>query len=231
MLFRSGGGHKDISGEDFITVFRLTKSEPQYAKLTSTRTANENVEITFTKTDSETGKPLQGVEVDFYRDDVKFSSGISDASGVARSTSIQTFSATSGEKEYCTNYDDLDEEGRQAVASKGAYKNLVEAQSAADSEAQLKANELASQTHHFSVVETKAKVKYWLNNDNKTVSDSITGSGTLNLSLTNERVTGSAILVKEDKDVKRPQNEAEIDGALYGLYARENILEIGRAHV
>lgn len=227
----TGGGHKDISGEDFITVFRLTKSEPQYAKLTSTRTANENVEITFTKTDSETGKPLQGVEVDFYRDDVKFSSGISDASGVARSTSIQTFSATSGEKEYCTNYDDLDEEGRQAVASKGAYKNLVEAQSAADSEAQLKANELASQTHHFSVVETKAKVKYWLNNDNKTVSDSITGSGTLNLSLTNERVTGSAILVKEDKELKRPQNEAEIDGALYGLYARENILDPADASI
>ena len=64
----TGGGHKDIAGEDFITVFRLTKSEPQYAKLTSTRTANENVEITFTKTDSETGKPLEGVEVDFYRE-------------------------------------------------------------------------------------------------------------------------------------------------------------------
>lgn len=227
----TGGGRKDISGEDYITVFRLTKAEPQYAKTSSTRTANENVEISFTKADSETGKPLSGVEVDFYRDNVKFASGISDSNGVARSTSVQTFTASSSEKEYCTNYEDLDEEGRQAVADRGAYKNYVEAQSAADSEAQTKANQEATQTHHFSVVETKTKVKYWLDNDNKTVSDSITGSGNINLTLTNDRVKGTAILVKEDADVKYAQNEGQIDGALYGLYARENILDPADASV
>lgn len=227
----TGGGYKDISGEDFITIFRLTSAEPQYAKTSSTKSANETVLISFTKTDVDTGKVLQGVEVDFYRDDVKIGSGITNNQGVATLTSVKTFTATSSEKEYCTNYDDLDAEGKQAVQNKGVYHYLVDAQASADSEAQQKANNEASQTHRFSVIETKTKTKYWLDDNNKTVSDSITGSGNINVSLTNERVTATAILRKVDFDSEIAQNEGKLDGAIYGLYARENILDPADATV
>ena len=134
-------------------------------------------------------------------------------------------------KEYCTNYDELDEEGRQKVAAKGVYHYLSEAQAVADHEAQVKANALASQKHRFTVVETQTKTKYWLDDNNKTVSDSSTGSGSINVSLTNERVRGTANLKKIDYDSTIAQNEATLDGALYGLYARENILDPADASI
>lgn len=222
---KNDGDYKAIKGEEFVSIFRLTSAEPQYAKTSANKSADENVLITFTKTDVDTGKPLEGVEVDFYRDDVKFGSGITNSQGVAISNSINTFNASSDEKEYCTNYDDLDEEGRKAVDSRGAYHYLVDAQASADSEAQQRANDKASQTHRFSVVETKTKTKYWLDDDNKTVSDELTGSGNINVSLTNERVTATATLKKVDYDSVVAQNSAKLDGALYGLYARSNILD------
>ncbi len=215
----------NVNSMDYITVFRLTDAQPIYATLDSTKTANEVVDISFYKDDIESKKPLSGVEVDFYRDGVKFSSGVTNEQGNATSTSVVTFTATSSPKTYVTNWDDLGSEGRAKVDERGAYHSELEARAAADSEAQIKATEMASKTHQFTVIETKTKTKYWLNPDNTTDSDSATGSGSIHLTLSNERVKGTAILYKEDADVKHSQNEAEIDGALYALKAKENILD------
>ena len=220
-----------VDGEDYINVFRLTAVEPKYEKLTSSRTANENVEVSFYKTDKETGKPLSGVTVEFYRDDVKFATTTTGADGYARATSSNTFTAESEEKEYCTNYDELDEEGRQAVADRGAYKNKIEAQAIADEEAQRSANIEASKTHRYTVIETQTKTKYWLDENNNTVSDSLTGSGSIGLNLKNERVKGSATIKKIDYDTTIAQNEATLDGAIYSLIAKENILDPADATV
>lgn len=219
------GGTTRVSGEDYITVFRLTSAEPKYATLNSTKTATETVQVSFLKTDVETGKVLSGVEVDFYRDDVKFASGTTNSQGIATATSVQTYTATSSTKEYVTNYDELDDSGKAQVDSKGAFHYESDARASADSEAQKSANEQASKNHRYTVIETKTKTKYWLNDDNKTVSDSVTGSGTITVSLTNERVRGTAILQKVDYDVKYAQNEAVLDGAIYELHARNNILD------
>lgn len=228
----TGGGHKDISGEDYITVFRLTKSEPEYDKLSATKTADERVEVLFRKTDADTGKVLSGVEVDFYRDNIKFASAITDSTGIARAISLNTFTATSEEKEYVTNYDELDDEGRQKVDERGAFHYLTDAQTSADIEAQREATTLASQKHTFSVVETKTKTKYWLDENNKTVTDSISGSGSITLNLTNERVTATATLKKVDFDTKgKAQNEATLEDAVYGLFAKNNILDPADAEV
>lgn len=215
----------NVNSMDYIHVFRLTKAEPEYATTTSEKSAQEVVDVSFYKTDLETGKPLSGVEVEFYRDDVKFATGITGEDGYAKVTSTTTYTSSSSPKTYVTNWDDLGEEEQAEVDERGAYHNLVEAQAAADSEALKSAIEKASQTHKYSVVEVKTKTKYWLNPDNTTDSDSATGSGSISLSLSNERVTATAILFKEDADVGYAQNEAEIDGALYGLYANENILD------
>lgn len=220
-----------VNGMDYISVFRLTEAEPIYETLTSEKEANEIVEVSFYKTDVDSRKPLSGVEVDFYRDGVKFASGVTNNLGIAVATSVTTYTATSTPKTYVTNWDDLGSEGQAQVDERGAYHNEVEARAAADSEAQKNATEKASQTHRYTVVETKTKTKYWLNPDNTTDSDSATGSGSISLDLTNERVRGTAILYKEDADVKHSQNEGEIDGALYGLYARENILDPADASI
>lgn len=215
----------NVNSMDYIHVFRLTKAEPEYATTTSEKSAQEVVNVSFYKTDLETGKPLSGVEVEFYRDDVKFATGITDDKGYATATSTTTYTSSSSPKTYVTNWDDLGEEEQAEVDERGAYHNLVDAQAAADSEALKSATDKASQTHKYSVVEVKTKTKYWLNPDNTTDSDSATGSGSISLSLSNERVKGTAILIKEDFDVGYAQNEAQIDGALYGLYANENILD------
>lgn len=228
MLFSSP---PKVNSMDFITVFRLTEAEPIYATLDATKSANETVEVSFHKVDVDTKKPLSGVEVEFFRDGIKFADGITNDKGKAVATSTNTFTATSSPKTYVTNWDDLGSEGQASVDERGAYHSKLEAQAAADSEAQKLATEKASQKHTFTVVEKKTKVKYWLNPDNTTDSDSTTGSGSISLSLTNERVTGTAILYKEDSDVGHSQNEAEIDGALYGLYARENILDPADASI
>lgn len=215
----------NVNSLDYIHVFRLTKAEPEYATTTSEKSAQEVVNVSFYKTDIETGKPLSGVEVEFYRDDVKFATGITGEDGYALATSTTTYTSSSSPKTYVTNWDDLGEEEQAEVDQRGAYHSLVEAQAAADSDAIKSATEKVSQTHKYSVVEVKTKTKYWLNPDNTTDSDSATGSGSISLSLSNERVKGTAILIKEDGDVGYAQNEAEIDGALYGLYANENILD------
>lgn len=219
------GTSYNVNSMDYIHVFRLTKAEPEYATTTSEKSAQEVVNVSFYKTDLESGKPLSGVEVEFYRDDVKFASGITGADGYAHATSTTTYTSSSSPKTYVTNWDDLGEEEQAEVDERGAYHNLVDAQAAADSEALKGATEKASQTHKYSVVEVKTKTKYWLNPDNTTDSDSATGSGSISLSLSNERVKGTATLIKEDADVGYAQNEAQIDGALYGLYANENILD------
>ena len=214
-----------VNSMDYIHVFRLTEVEPIYETFSSTKSAEEKVEVSFHKTDIESDKPLSGVEVDFYRDGVKFSSAITDANGNAKSTSVVTHSSTSSPKTYVTNWDDLGDAGKNEVNQRGAYHSKIEAQTAADAEAQNSANQKASQTHTYTVIETKTKTKYWLNPENNTVSDKVTGSGSIKVSLSNERVKGTAYLYKEDADVKYAQNEAVIDGALYGLYASENILD------
>ena len=220
-----------IDGEDYINVFRLTKVEPEYEKLSSNKSAKEVVEVAFYKTDKDTGKPLSGVTVDFYRDDVKFATATTGADGYARVTSTNTFTATSDEKEYCTNYNELDEEGRQEVDNRNAFHSKVEAQASADEEAQRRANSDASQNHRYSVIETQTKTKYWLDDNNKTNSDSLTGSGSIFLNLKNERVEGKATIKKIDYDSTIAQNEGVLDGAIYGLYARENILDPADATV
>lgn len=217
-----------VHPQDWVTVFRLLSDEPMYGTLNSTKTSTESVQVSFLKTDVENNTPLSDAVVDFYRDDVKFATGTTDAQGYAKATFTNTYTATSGTFEFVTNWDDLDAEGQQKVIDRGAYRNRGLAQAQADSEAQQKANAMANKYHKYTVVETTTKTKYWLNPDYKTVTDSITGSGQINVSLTNARVRGTLNLTKVDADTlspDRPQNEAVLDGALYGLYARTNILD------
>lgn len=213
-----------INGNDYIHVFRLVKVEPIYDSLTSTKSSTESVDVSFYKSDKETDKPIAGVEVEFYRDGVKFATATTDSTGYAKATSSVTFESTSSPKKYVTNYNELDAEDKANIGD-GIFKSEADARASADEEAQKSAIEKASQSHSFTVKEVKSNEKYWLDPDNNTISDSQTGSGSISLSLNNIRTKGIAKLKKVDKDVTVAQNEATLEDALYGLYARNNILD------
>lgn len=213
-----------VNGNDYIHVFRLVKVEAEYDSLTSKKSSTESVDVSFYKSDKETDKPIKGVEVEFYRDGVKFATAVTDETGYAKATSNVTFEVESSPKKYVKNYDQLDAEDKAKIED-SIFESEADARASADVEAQQKAIEKASQKHEFKIVEVKSNEKYWLDPNNNTISDSQTGSGSISLSMTNLRTKGIAKLKKVDKDTTIAQNEATLDDALYGLYARNNILD------
>lgn len=229
LLSYSRGQDITLDGRNWINVFRLVDDvQPAYANLTSTKDATEEVEVKITKTDVDTDKPLSDVEFDFYRDDVLFAQGVkTDANGIAKATSTQVFSATSASYRYCSNFNELSDAKKQEVINAGIYTSKAAAQAVADAEAQRLADENANQKHTYSAIETKTKTKYWLDPDNNTVNGENTGSGSVIMDLTNKRVSAEISLVKNDANEKEPTalGDATLDGAVYGLYAREDILD------
>lgn len=204
-----------------ITVFRLVDDvQPKYATTSATKTATETVNVNLTKTDVENGKPLSDVKFDFYRDDVKFASDVvTNENGIASATFTKSYTATSKTYKYCTNYDQLSAEKKEEVVNAGISKNKVEAQAKADAEAQANANAQANKKHVFKAVETETKKEYWLDPNNDTVTGEITGSGNVNLELGNQHQTGSVTITKFDKQTNNP-----LDEAIYGVYAKEDII-------
>lgn len=70
-----------------------------------------------------------------------------------------------------------------------------------------------------------ARNGYYLNPGNTTVGQSAAGDASLNLSLANVRTTGSITITKEDSETGAiAQGDATLSGAVYGLYARSNIV-------
>ncbi|MEG0410288.1 MAG: SpaA isopeptide-forming pilin-related protein [Erysipelotrichaceae bacterium] len=227
-----GKSSRGIPSEDVfvknVHIFRLAEDiQPTYATLNATKSSNENVLVSLTKTDVDNNKVLSNVTFDFYRDNVKFETSTTNGNGIATANFAKSYTATSGTKTYCTNYDQLDANGKQKVANSGAFAYQSQAQSSADTEAQNSANAMANQNHSYMAIETVTKTKYWLNADNDRVTNGITGSGNVSMSLTNKRVLATANITKTDTDTGKTegQGDATLEGAVYGLYARENILD------
>ncbi len=230
-IYKKAGSQEIYSGmlSDPVNLrisIKLNMIEPIYDNLDATKTAIEKVDVNLTKTDVDNGKPLSDAKFDFYRDDVKFASNVvSDASGVASATFTKMHSATSSKKTYCINYNELTQYGKDKVENSGSFTSKELAQASADAEAQEKVNALANQTHIYKAVETESKTAYYLNPKNSTVSDSAVGSTTVDMELMNKRIEGTATIKKHDSETGDvAQGDATLNGAVYGLYARENIL-------
>ena len=195
--------------------------EPPYrATLTSTKTASENVTVTVTKTDDTTSQPLQGVTFDFYRDDVLLkSNAVTNSNGQASASYTNTYTATSDTFSYCTNWDKISQSDKDLLSSQGVYSSQSAAQAAADAQAQQRADALANVSHTYKAVETSTRNEYYLDVSKNTVSNSITGSGNVTLTLTNHRQTGSITITKYDSET----NQTVAD-AVYELYAAEDIV-------
>ena len=212
--------YRNNASQPILTKFSGVWVEPRLGALSSTKSADEKVDVQFIKTDEETGMPLEGVEVSFYRDDIPLKEhAFTDTNGKASASFLKTHTATSDTLEYCLNWSDLSDAQRSSLTSQNVYSSRDGAQAAADKQAQDRANTIvASQTHTYKVVELNTITDYYLDPNNTTVVKSITGSGTVNLALGNQYQTGSVSITKYDGETSQ-----KVEGASYKLYAAEPI--------
>jgi uncharacterized surface anchored protein len=180
--------------------------------------------LTIAKTDEDTGKPLSGVTFDVYKDGNKVATVTTGTDGKKTLTLKTKYSATAEvTKEYCSNYGQLSEKNKALVDAD--YYSKSDALVAANAEALAAAKKAAevnfATKHTYKVVETATKTAYYLNPNSTTKSTSYSsgdGNGTITFSFTNKRQLGSITITKKDA-----MTNNLLEGAIYGLYANENI--------
>jgi hypothetical protein len=186
--------------------------------------AIDYISLTIAKTDEDTGKPLSGVTFDVYKDGNKVATVTTGTDGKKTLTLKTKYSATAEvTKEYCSNYGQLSEKNKALVDAD--YYSKSDALVAANAEALAAAKKAAevnfATKHTYKVVETATKTAYYLNPNSTTKSTSYSsgdGNGTITFSFTNKRQLGSITITKKDA-----MTNNLLEGAIYGLYANENI--------
>ncbi|MCI9305205.1 MAG: hypothetical protein HFI28_01825 [Lachnospiraceae bacterium] len=185
--------------------------EPEFSSIEDSIAVSYEVRVR--KTDWQTGVGLKGCMVDIFENGKKIASVTTDANGEA---SYSTSKSASFQADYCSNYGDLTPEQQAAV---GGYTSREEAQANIESQKQ----DFASVSYTYGTREVTAPTGYvWQANEK---SGSVSGNGSVTFDLTNERTLGSVELIKYDTESESgtAQGEAELDGAVYGIYAAENI--------
>ena len=204
--------------------------DPVYADVSADAEAyvDANVSLNVVKKDNVTGQGLAGAVFNFFLDGGYEGSGTTDGNGnVSFSFTTSYYGASSSSKTYCTNYGSLTDDKKATVST---YTSYDAAYNAAYNEAYTKALNAAnaaknSTSHNYSATEVTARNGYYLNPGNTTVGQSAAGDASLNLSLANVRTTGSITITKEDSETGAiAQGDATLSGAVYGLYARSNIV-------
>ena len=204
--------------------------DPVYADVSADAEAyvDANVSLNVVKKDNVTGQGLAGAVFNFFKDGGFEGSGTTDSNGnVSFSFTTSYYGASSSSKTYCTNYGSLTDDKKATVST---YTSYDAAYNAAYNEAYTKALNAAnaaknSTSHNYSATEVTARNGYYLNPGNTTVGQSAAGDASLNLSLANVRTTGSITITKEDSETGAiAQGDATLSGAVYGLYARSNIV-------
>lgn len=186
--------------------------EPEFALI------EDSVEVTYEikvrKSDWQTNVGLAGCKVDIFENGTKIKTVTTDANGEAsfETTKSETYTA-----EYCSNYDELTPEQQASI---GCFTSRSEA--LANIEEQM--NDFANKNYSYSCREVTAPTGYVWQKNEKSVS--ITGNGKGTLSITNERTLGAVELVKYDTESESStvQGEASLEGAVYGIYAAEDIV-------
>lgn len=205
-------------------------NDPLYADVSADAEAyvDANVSLNVVKKDNVTGQGLAGAVFNFFKDGGFEGSGTTNSNGnVSFSFTTSYYGASSSSKTYCTNYDSLTDDKKATVST---YTSYDAAYNAAYNEAYTKALNAAnaaknSTSHNYSATEVTARNGYYLNPGNTTVGQSAAGDASLNLSLANVRTTGSITITKEDSETGAiAQGDATLSGAVYGLYARSNIV-------
>ncbi len=198
----SGGGGDEGEEEDI---------EPEFA------TVGESVSVSYTvqvrKNDWQTGVGLEGCVFDVYENGNRLTDIATGADGTASYTVTKSdyFSA-----DYCVNYGELTPEQQADVTG-----CVSEAEARAQVEAQKSA--FTGTKYAYSIREKKAPAGYvWQANE---LSQPIAGNETAAFTCANERTLGVVELVKYDTETESDavQGEGTLEGAVYGIYAAEDI--------
>ncbi len=186
--------------------------DPEFANYEDTITVTYAVNIT--KSDWQTKVGLKGCTIDIYENGSKVSTVTTDSAGNA---SWSTSKSASASADYCVNYGELSPEQQAGITG---CKSLDEA--VAQVNAELSA--FAATQYTYRIREVTAPTGYvWAANEKE---QSIAGNETANFSITNERTLGSVELVKYDTESESAavQGDATLEGAVYGIYAKKDIL-------
>ena len=200
----SGGGEGEEPEPSYV--------EPEFALI------EDSVEVTYqievVKKDWQTEVGLAGCVVDIFENGTKVGNVITDSNGKAsyKTTKSETFTA-----EYCSNYDLLTPEQQAAM---DCFTSLEEAKAAIDGQK----DSFSKKSYTYSCKEVTAPKGYvWKRNEK---SANVSGNESKTVEFTNERTLGAVELVKYDTESESEvvQGEASLQGAVYGIYAAENIV-------
>ncbi len=186
--------------------------DPEFANYEDSITVTYSVNVK--KSDWQTKVGLKGCTIDIYENGSKVASVTTDANGNA---SWSTSKSASASADYCVNYDQLSPEQQAGITG---CKSLDEA--VAQVNAELAA--FAATRYTYRIREVTAPTGYvWAANEKE---QSIAGNETASFSVTNERTLGSVELVKYDTESESDsvQGDATLEGAVYGIYAKKDIL-------
>lgn len=206
---------------------------PKYAKVGASAKDSQPKEISLQikKRDADTGALLSGATFSFYCDGVYVNKATTGDDGVAKIQYSRAVSATytipdKEKKTYITNWDDLSKDQQETETKKGNYSSKAVAQREANAEAKAKVKAMIAsrmnQKHVWSVSEETAPFGHLLNSKTQTLQEGNGKRTTLKFGdISNTWKSVKIYLHKqctEDYGV-----EASFEGAIYGIYAEEDI--------
>lgn len=176
---------------------------PEEPSLPGGSTLTKKVKVDYTievhKKDWQSGVGLSGCEVELLEDGENIATLITDGNGYASYTATK-------EAEFSASYDNVS-------VTRAAAESAIATQEAA----------FRAISYTYSTEETTAPYGYvWAENAK---SKTIAGGQTAVFQLTNERTLGAVELIKYDTESEcgEKQGNAALDGAVYGIYAAEDI--------
>lgn len=190
--------------------------EPEFAIIEDSIKVNYKIKVR--KVDWQTNVGLAGCKADVYENGTKVGTITTNANGEAIH---ETEKSASFSAEYCSNYEELTAEQKATVT---CFTSLAEAKE----EIEAKKSDFENIDYTFTCKEVTAPNGYvWQANEK---SAGVSGNGSATFHFTNERTLGVVELVKYDTESEsdKTQGEATLEGAVYGIYAAENILHQDR---
>ena len=198
--------------------------DPEYGTYSDNITVSYNVLVT--KKDIDAGINLAGAVIEVYENGSRVATLTTGSNGTASWSTSRSHSASA---QYCTNYEELDGDGKDEVASKGCYESENDARNNVESEL----NSFASNVYTYSAKEITAPYGYYNSEKNVTPVQSIRGNETANLIFSDKEQQGELTIKKEGEvltgaavtnDGVTFQYEVKpLSGAVYSLYAAETI--------
>lgn len=213
-----------------VTLIRLGgEIEPEYgtAEYSDNGTMLQEVQVKIKKIDEETGVGLKGAKFQVLCDGTEVGNMVSDEEGNAQFTYQRELKTQSYYKQnrYCVNYNSLTSAEQKRLDQNHIFKNYGEAYQAAFYDVTRRINDdLNSQNqqrHQWSAIETEPPFGHKMSEQEINIGEETKEEKSLEIVCTNQEDWKRIDLQK--KSTREYGIEASLKGALYTLYAAENI--------